>query len=92
MDPKPAEGASAEEVLELQWEEQRRRRTWMTLAVWDVHMACVLGRPTTTDLSIDPPTLPVDALDPTEPRRTPVVPRAEGDPPTPLTRAIVCRV
>ena len=88
LDPKPA-GAGVEAVLENQWEVQRRRKTWMTLVLWDRHMACVLGRPTTTDLGVEPPTLPVDVPDPGDRYcTTPVLPRSEDDPPTPLTRAI----
>ena len=54
LDPRPSD-PSAEAALENQWVIQQRRRAWMTLVTWDVHMACVLGRPTTTDLSMAPP-------------------------------------
>jgi len=87
FDPRPASN-DAEAVLENQWEIQRRRITWMTLVQWDVHMACVLGRPTTTDLSMAPPSLPVDAPVPKDRSKTPVLPRGENDPPTPVTRTI----
>lgn len=87
LDPKPA-GEGAEAALENQWEVQRRRKVWMTLALWDIHMACVLGRPTTINLGMAPPSLPVDAPDPKDRARTPVLPRREDDPPTPLTRAL----
>lgn len=60
----------------------------MTLVVWDMHMACVLGRPTTTNLRAAPPSPPVDAPEPKDKSRTPVLPRGEEEPPTPLTRAI----
>lgn len=59
----------------------------MTLDGWDVHTGIVLGRPTTIEQSIRP-TLPVDALPPKDRSKTPVVPRSESDPPTPLTRAL----
>jgi hypothetical protein len=62
--------------------------TWMTLVLWDLHMACVLGRPTTTNLNMAPPSLPVDAPVPKDRSKTPVVPRGEYDPPTPLSRAL----
>ncbi|GAB1313589.1 Multidrug resistance regulator 1 [Madurella fahalii] len=87
LDPKPR-GDSAEAVLENQWEIQHRRRVWMTLVMWDVHMACVLGRPTTITLNTASASLPVDAPDPRDRSRTPVLPRTEDEPPTPLTRAI----
>jgi hypothetical protein len=87
LDPKPR-GDGAEAVLENQWEVERRRRMWMTLVLWDIHMASVLGRPTTTNLSMTPPSLPVDAPPPKDRSKTPVLPRSENDPPTPLTRAI----
>ncbi|KAK4243787.1 hypothetical protein C7999DRAFT_17908 [Corynascus novoguineensis] len=87
LDPRPASN-DAEAVLENQWEIQRRRIAWMTLVQWDVHMACVLGRPTTTDLSMAPPSLPVDAPVPKDRSKTPVLPRGENDPPTPVTRTI----
>jgi hypothetical protein len=87
LDPKPA-GDGAEAALENQWEVQRRRKTWMTLVMWDIHMACCLGRPTTTDLSMAPPSLPVDAPVPKDRSKTPVLPRGENDPPTPLTRSL----
>ncbi|KAK4233859.1 OMPdecase-domain-containing protein [Achaetomium macrosporum] len=86
-DPKPASD-SAEAVLENQWYIQRRRKCWMTLVVWDLHMACVLGRPTTTNLGMAPPSLPVDAPVPKDRSKTPVVPRCENEPPTPLTREL----
>jgi hypothetical protein len=60
----------------------------MSLAQWDAHMACVLGRPTTIDYHMTPPSLPVDAPDPKDCSRTPVLPRGENDPPTPLTKAL----
>jgi hypothetical protein len=60
----------------------------MTLVSWDLHMAIVLGRPTSIDVNAVPPTLPVDAPVPKERSKTPIVPRGEDDPPTPLTRAI----
>lgn len=86
LDPKP-KGDDAEAVLENQWEIQRRRKVWMILMGWDLHTGIVLGRPTTIDRSINY-TLPVDAPLPKDRRKTPVLPRAEHDPPTPLTRAL----
>ncbi|KAL1842299.1 hypothetical protein VTJ49DRAFT_5580 [Mycothermus thermophilus] len=112
LDPRPR-ASTAEAVLENRWDIQRRRKTWMTLSLWDGHMACVLGRPAltptstciTTAASSSMPTssspalqssrsLPVDAVPPPPPSpgnpnprsRTPVVPRGDDDPPTPLTR------
>lgn len=87
LDPKPASD-DVEAVLENQWVIQRRRKTWMTLTTWDTHMACVLGRPTIIDLRMAPPSLPVDAAVPRQCSRTPVLPRGEDDPPTPLARSI----
>ncbi len=87
LDPKPASD-DAESVLENQWEIQRRRKLWMILVSWDVHTGVVLGRPTTIDLSIRPPTLPVDAPIPKDRSKTPVIARDPDSPPTPLTRSI----
>jgi hypothetical protein len=60
----------------------------MILVGWDVHTGIVLGRPTTIDLSVTPPTLPIDAPLPKNRSKTPVSPRMENDPPTPLTRCL----
>ncbi|KAH6620697.1 hypothetical protein B0J18DRAFT_204613 [Chaetomium sp. MPI-SDFR-AT-0129] len=89
LDPRPS-SPSAEAILENQWLIQQRRRTWMTLVTWDIHMACVLGRPATSDLSMAPPSLPIDTPLPREfdRSRTPVLPRGDHDPPTPITRAL----
>ncbi|KAL2020765.1 hypothetical protein VTK56DRAFT_7963 [Thermocarpiscus australiensis] len=87
LDPKPASD-DAEAVLENQWEIQRRRKAWMTLVEWDVHMACLLGRPTNISLGMVQPSLPVDAPPPKNRSKTPVLPRGENDPPTPLTKSI----
>lgn len=59
----------------------------MTLVSWDIHTGIVLGRPLTVDNS-NYVTMPVDAPIPTNRSKTPVRPRGEDDPPTPLTRAI----
>lgn len=59
----------------------------MILSGWDAHTGVVLGRPTTIDNSLVP-TLPVDAPLPKDRTKTPVLPRGENDPPTPLTRAL----
>jgi hypothetical protein len=88
LDPKP-HSDDAEAVLENQWEIQRRRKVWMILVGWDLHMGAVLGRPTTINLnSMSGPTLPVDAPIPKDRSKTPVTVRGENDPPTPLTRAL----
>lgn len=55
------------------------RRVWMTLVVWDVHMACVLGRPTTIGLDV------VDQVKlPSEDGKG----NKGGEMPTPLGRAL----
>ncbi|CAP71055.1 uncharacterized protein PODANS_6_4250 [Podospora anserina S mat+] len=93
LDPRPPSGATLQEVLEVQWEVQRRRKIWMTLVVWDVHMAGVLGRPTTINLTAVPPSLPVDVKGDSpvaspSGELMPIVERGENEPPTPLTRAV----
>lgn len=60
----------------------------MTLVGWDLHTGAVLGRPTSVDFRTLKRTPPVDAPIPTDRRRTPIFPRGENDPPTPLTRAL----
>ncbi|KAK3386907.1 fungal-specific transcription factor domain-containing protein [Podospora didyma] len=87
LDPKP-KSDDVEALLENQWEIQRRRKIWMILTGWDIHTGVILGRPTTISLNCAPPTLPIDAPIPKDRSKTPVMPRAEGDPPTPLTRAL----
>lgn len=91
LDPKP-KSDKLEDILENQWEIQRRRKVWCLLVVWDVHTGLVLGRPLSVDIS-QPCTLPVDAPEPKDPSRTPVVPRSENDPPCLTTRmAYVFRI
>ena len=77
--------ATPEEVLENLWFEQLRRRVWMLLSLWDIHMAVVLGRPTTIDSRDGKPTFPIDAPIPKNRREIAPAPRTENDPPTPLT-------
>lgn len=86
MDPKPASD-QLEDVLENQWEIQRRRKTWCILMTWDIHTGVVLGRPLGIDFSIRY-TMPVDAPTPTDPSRTPVTVRSENDPPSLMTRTL----
>lgn len=86
QDPKPRSGR-LEDVLENQWEVQRRRKTWSLLRVWDIHVGVVLGRPVSVDPSASY-TLPLDAPEPKDPARTPVAPRAEDDPPCLMTRTL----
>ncbi|KAH8766563.1 hypothetical protein BGZ57DRAFT_856992 [Hyaloscypha finlandica] len=74
-----------EEVLENLWFEQLRRRVWMLLSLWDIHMAVVLGRPTTIDSRDAKPTFPIDAPIPKNRREVAPAPRTDNDPPTPLT-------
>ncbi len=87
MDPKPS-GTDAESVLQNQWEIQRRRKVWAILVTWDIHTGIVLGRPTTIDLSLKPPTLPIDAPLPKDRSKTPVTVRENDTLPTPLTRCL----
>ncbi|KKY38173.1 putative fungal specific transcription factor domain-containing protein [Diaporthe ampelina] len=86
LDPKP-KSDKLEDVLENQWEIQRRRKTWIILMSWDVHTAIVLGRPTSIDTSFQY-TLPLDAPTPKDPSKVPVTLRSEHDPPSPLTRTL----
>ncbi|KAF5024231.1 hypothetical protein F66182_3688 [Fusarium sp. NRRL 66182] len=87
LDPKPRD-ASAESILENQWQIQRRRRIYILLALWDLNCAMILGRPGTIDWNQTLPTPPVDAPIPSNRNRTPVVPRGEDDQPTPITRLL----
>lgn len=86
LDPKP-KSDSLEDILENQWEIQRRRKTWCLLMVWDVHTGIVLGRPISIDLGVQY-TLPVDAPTPKDPARTPVTQRTENEPPSLMTRTL----
>ncbi|QSZ35448.1 hypothetical protein DSL72_008318 [Monilinia vaccinii-corymbosi] len=70
------------------WHQQLRRRTWLILALWDIHLALVLGRPTTIDMRDPRPPFPIDAPIPAtieDRRKTPPVARSPTDMPTPLT-------
>lgn len=67
------------------WHQQLRRRTWLVLSLWDVHMALVLGRPTTIDIRDTRPPFPIDAPIPKNRRELPPMPRGGNDIPTPLT-------
>ncbi|KAM3080688.1 hypothetical protein ACMFMG_005622 [Clarireedia jacksonii] len=67
------------------WHQQLRRRTWLVLSLWDVHMALVLGRPTTIDIRDPRPPFPIDAPIPKNRREVPPALRSATDPPTPLT-------
>ncbi|KAI8720507.1 Zn(2)-C6 fungal-type domain-containing protein [Fusarium sp. LHS14.1] len=87
LDPKPKD-SSIESVLENQWVIQRRRRMYSLLAVWDLNCAMVLGRPGTIDWNQLLPTPPVDAILPENRDKSPIVPRGEDDPPTPITRLL----
>jgi hypothetical protein len=87
LDPKPKD-SSIESVLENQWVIQRRRRMYALLAVWDLNCAMVLGRPGTIDWNKLLPTPPVDAILPENGDKSPIVPRGEDDPPTPITRLL----
>lgn len=60
----------------------------MTLLSWDLHTGAVLGRPTSIDFRQINRSMPIDVVMPNEKKKMPLVPRGEGDPPTPLTRAI----
>lgn len=88
MDPQPSPEDSTEEALEKMWMAQNRRRVWMTLLGWDLHTGAVLGRPTSVDFRLVTRSLPVDSIIPKDRKRSPIMPRGENDPPTPLTRAI----
>ncbi|KAH7635711.1 hypothetical protein B0T09DRAFT_27174 [Sordaria sp. MPI-SDFR-AT-0083] len=92
FEPRPPPSASAEAILQNQWEIQRRRKVWLNLVTWDIHCGATLGRPSTIDLTSNPPILPIDVALPitfTNFRSpTPLIPRSEDDPPTPLTRIL----
>lgn len=74
-----------EDTYENLWVEQLRRRLWVIISVWDIHMALVLGRPTTIDNRDEKPPLPIDAPVPKNRREVAPAPRTESDPPTPLS-------
>ncbi|KXJ89629.1 hypothetical protein Micbo1qcDRAFT_136574 [Microdochium bolleyi] len=87
-DPRPGPQDNIEESLDKLWMGQARRRVWITLLAWDIHMGSVLGRTPQCDFATVSETLPIDALQSTDGRRMPMIPRSEDSPPTPLTRAI----
>ncbi|KAI0137118.1 fungal-specific transcription factor domain-containing protein [Xylariales sp. AK1849] len=88
FDPAPDPADNTETALEALWTAQIRRKVWMTLVSWDLHTGAVLGRPTSVDHRTLKRTAPVDAPIPKDRRKTPIFPRGENDPPTPLTRAL----
>lgn len=73
------------DVLENLWLQQLRRRMWLILSLWDIHMGIVLGRPTSIDTRDGRPAFPIDAPIPKNRREEAPVPRTESDPPSPLT-------
>jgi len=77
-----------EDVLENLWLEQLKRRMWLLLSLWDIHMAIVLGRPTTIDSRDGKPAFPIDAPIPKNRIEVAPSPRGENDPPTPLSLLI----
>jgi len=83
-DSKP-QPRNAEEVLENLWDMQLRRRIWLILSLWDVHMGLICGRPTTIDPRDPRPPFPIDASVPKNRREVAPAPRTDSDPPTPLT-------
>ncbi|RYP74493.1 hypothetical protein DL771_002967 [Monosporascus sp. 5C6A] len=87
-DPQPTAEDSTETALDKLWMAQFRRRVWMTLLGWDLHTGAVLGRPTSVNFRLLNRSLPIDVVMPNDSKKMPLVPRGEGDPPTPLTRAI----
>jgi len=87
-DPYPEPRDSIEQSLEKFWMAQQRRRIWITLLSWDIHMGSVLGRTPQCDIATVSETLPVDVMPSMEGRRMPMIPRPDDSPPTPLTRAI----
>ncbi|KAI1139831.1 hypothetical protein F5Y05DRAFT_424690 [Hypoxylon sp. FL0543] len=88
MDPQPSPEDSTEEALEKMWMAQSRRRVWMTLLGWDLHTGAVLGRPTSVDYRLVNRTPPIDSIIPKDRRKSPIIPRGDNDPPTPLTKAM----
>lgn len=76
------------EALEALWQAELRRRLWQILFLWDAHMAIVLGRPTTIDLSYGEAAKPLDAPRPQNRREIAPMARTEDDPPTPLTLCV----
>ncbi|KAI5923775.1 Orotidine 5'-phosphate decarboxylase [Camillea tinctor] len=88
MDPQPAPDDTTEEALEKMWMGQARRTIWMILLGWDLHTGAVLGRPISVDYRLMNRSTPIDATIPRNPKRVPLVPRSEDDPPTPLTRSL----
>ncbi|KAK7752896.1 hypothetical protein SLS62_005055 [Diatrype stigma] len=87
-DPQPTPDDDSDTILHKLWMSQFRRRVWMTLLSWDLHTGAVLGRPTSIDFRQINRSMPIDVVLPNEKKKMPLVPRGEGDPPTPLTRAI----
>lgn len=88
FDPQPDSNDSTESALEKMWTTEDRRRMWMILVGWDLHTGAVLGRPTSVDHRTFKRNLPVDCPIPRDRKKTLIFPRAENDPPTPLTRAL----
>ena len=73
------------DILNNLWIEQLRRRVWLILSLWDIHMALVLGRPKTIDNCDGKPSFPIDAPIPIDRRAIAPAPRTNSDPPTPLS-------
>ena len=76
------------DVLEMLWIQQLRRRMWLILCLWDVHMGIVLGRPRSVDSRDGRPPFPIDAPLPKNHREEAPMARRDTDPPTPLTKLL----
>lgn len=81
-------GEGAPGAMEMLWIHQLRRRLWLILALWDLHMAIVLGRPTTVDSRDPRPPFPIDAPYPKNYKEEAPAPRKDTDPPTCLTKIL----
>lgn len=77
-----------QDVLELLWIQQLKRRMWLILSLWDVHMGIVLGRPRSVDSRDPRPPFPIDAPIPKNYRAEAPNPRQDTDMPTPLTKLL----
>jgi hypothetical protein len=77
-----------QKAIKASWDIELRRRCWITLQLWDAHMALVLGRPSCIDTPYTKYIFPIDAAPASNRNLIPPLPRNPTDPPTPLTSLV----
>ncbi|KAF1991251.1 hypothetical protein K402DRAFT_369206 [Aulographum hederae CBS 113979] len=89
LEPEVPTTRNPEEFLETIWKNEQRKRTWVSLFVWDSKMALHLGRPMFIDLEACTVTAPTDCEIPTDRHMRLPTARLPTDKPLPTTERII---